>query len=64
MSGFYVYVVTGRPDGLRFAFHRYDEPSKVSALFADAGDAWQYVQLLRDCGIAVDVLPTAEAELR
>lgn len=62
--GFYVYRVTGRPDGLEWAVHQYGNERQIHALFAEAGACKNYLDGLRAQGHAVDVLPTAEEALR
>jgi len=62
-SDLYVYAVPGREDGLRFAFHTYGNPQVIVAMFAGAGNAQRFADVLRADGLAVHVMPSAQGTI-
>lgn len=60
---YYVYRVTGRDDGMEYAFQHTWHPGKMFATFRDAIDAQRWVDHLRSLGNDVKVMPTAEGIL-
>lgn len=61
---FYVYRVTGRDDGMEYAFQHTYRPGYAFAHFRLAVDAQIWIDHLRSQGNEVHVMPSAEGILK